>query len=453
MVQQISTNTFGCAKWIVSSDATQGTHTTIASALNSASSGDTIFIRPGTYTENLTLKSGVNITAFSDGYTPNVTIVGNCTATFAGTCTISGVRLQTNGAAFLTVSGINATIVNLVNCYLNCTDATGISFTSSSSSAVINCRRCDGDITTIGIALFSASSAGTLNFFYCKFENSGGSTTASTTSATLVQGDATQFTNPVNTSSTGALSFVFSSFFTQNLNATAITTAGTGTSNLTYCRIFAGSASAISVGAGTTVNARNCYIGSSNTNTITGAGTVVYSNLGFFPSTSTGTINTTTQTAFPSRYGIQSSSKQPAFQAIAAAQSNVTGDGTAYTVTFTATEVLDQNGDFDGTSTFTANVAGGYIFTVTLSINGITGSHTTGVCNLVTTARSYSIFSGSLASVQTGGNAFRISGSVFCTMAAGDTATVLLQVSGGTKVISVTAAASGVCSFGGVKII
>jgi pectin methylesterase-like acyl-CoA thioesterase len=61
----LSTNNYGPAKFIVSSSAANGTHTTIAAALTSASTGDTIFIRPGTYTENLTLKAGVNLTALS----------------------------------------------------------------------------------------------------------------------------------------------------------------------------------------------------------------------------------------------------------------------------------------------------------------------------------------------------------------------------------------------------
>src|ERR1043166_1875682 len=124
MAQQIvSTNTFTTAKWIVSATASDGTHTTIATALTSASSGDTIFIRPGTYTENLTLKAGVNIAAFiCDGYTPNVTISGTLTLTTAGTVSISGIRLQTNSAAVLAVTGSAASNVFLINCYLNLTN-------------------------------------------------------------------------------------------------------------------------------------------------------------------------------------------------------------------------------------------------------------------------------------------------------------------------------------------
>ena len=91
-----ATNRFATAKFIVDPTLGDGTHQTIAAALTAASSGDTIFIKPGTYTEDLTLKAGVNLAAYvGDGDTPNVEIVGKATATFAGTCSISGIRLTT----------------------------------------------------------------------------------------------------------------------------------------------------------------------------------------------------------------------------------------------------------------------------------------------------------------------------------------------------------------------
>ena len=78
----LTTGNYGPAKFIVSANVYEGTHTTIAAALTSASSGDTIFIRPGTYTENLTLKAGVNLCAYEcDGQTPNVTVIGTLIST------------------------------------------------------------------------------------------------------------------------------------------------------------------------------------------------------------------------------------------------------------------------------------------------------------------------------------------------------------------------------------
>lgn len=292
MVQQISTNTFGVSKWVVSPDATQGTHTTITSALTAASSGDTILIRDGTYTENLTLKAGVNLAAFiGDELTPNVTIVGKCTMTTAGTVTISGIRLQTNSDFFLAVTGSAASVVNLVNCYLNVTNNTGISYTSSSSSSQIACSDCKGDIATTGITMIVATGAGTASFTNCFVGNGGASTTPSSTSACQIAFFNGLIAFPCSTSGTGAFTSDHCSFNTGN--ATCITTSGTGGSVLQFTELQSGTASALSIGAGTTISAFGCNVNSSNTNAITGAGTLNFSDIAFFDSSK---INTTTQT-------------------------------------------------------------------------------------------------------------------------------------------------------------
>ena len=97
-----------------------GDFTTIAAALTASVSGTDIFIRPGTYTENLTLKAGVNLVGFKgDESTPNVTIIGKLTYTVAGTCTVSNIRLQTISDFFLAVTGSAASVINLENCFLN----------------------------------------------------------------------------------------------------------------------------------------------------------------------------------------------------------------------------------------------------------------------------------------------------------------------------------------------
>lgn len=59
---------------------------------------------------------------------------------------------------------------------------------------------------------------------------------------------------------------------------------------------------------------------------------------------------------------------QPAFLTYASGTlNNVTGDGTDYTIVYD-TEIIDQNNDFDGTSTFTAPVTGFYNFN---TFNGV----------------------------------------------------------------------------------
>ncbi len=93
-----SENRYETAQLIVAPTLTQGAnYTTIESALTDAVSGQTIFIRPGTYIEDLTLKAGVNLSSYDcDELTQNVTIVGKLTAIFEGKVSINGIRIQTN---------------------------------------------------------------------------------------------------------------------------------------------------------------------------------------------------------------------------------------------------------------------------------------------------------------------------------------------------------------------
>src|ERR1700676_4205216 len=102
MTIQNSTDLYANSVLIVDPTLGSGNYTTIGSALTASVSGQTIFIRPGTYTENLTLKAGVNLTAFGSDSSLNgtatVIINGTCTLSTAGTVTISSIQLQTNSA-------------------------------------------------------------------------------------------------------------------------------------------------------------------------------------------------------------------------------------------------------------------------------------------------------------------------------------------------------------------
>lgn len=390
MPQQLSTNTFTTAKWIVSATASDGTHTTIASALTSASSGDTIFIRPGTYTENLTLKAGVNLTAYgcdsSFNGTGKVIISGTCTFTAAGSVTISGIQLQTNSAALLAVTGSAASVVNLFDCYLNCTNNTGITFSSSSASSAVKARYCGGDLGTTGIGLYTDTASGTMDFRWCKFTNSGGSSTASSTSTANVGFTNSQIDFPLSTSSTGNIGLLHVQISTSTQNATCITTAGTGSSQFQFIHLESGTASAISVGAGTGVTLTQSLIDSTNTNALTGAGTINVSDVTFLNSV---VNNTTTQGSYYTQLGRSLASKQVAFLAMRSATVlNVTGNNTLYTPVYD-TEVYDIQSNYDNTTgTFTAPVTGKYVLFGQCYITGCTVC-TGGQIRAVTSNRTY----------------------------------------------------------------
>jgi hypothetical protein len=364
----LATNNYGEAKFIVTASAANGTHTTIAAAIAAAVSGETIFIRTGTYTENLTLKAGVNLVAWEpDGYSANVNIVGNCTHNTAGFVICAGIRFTTNNAAAITVSGSVGSKLRLVNCYISAANSTAIIYSSSSVDSSIQIFNCEGNTGTTGVGIYTHTAAGQLAFAYCLFTNTGGSSTASDTTGG-VGITYTSFSQPLSTSSAGSYNISNSNFNTSTQNVTAFTTAGTGTSFAEYSDFVAGTASAVSIGAGTTFNVIGpCGINSSNTNAVTGAGTLRLGTLLFAGSSSL--INTTTVTSYQTSNGISRSTLQPAFLAThSVAQNNITGNSTEVTPNFT-TEVFDQNNNYDGTNLFTAPITGRYQFNASLFIN------------------------------------------------------------------------------------
>ncbi|MFI0477770.1 MAG: beta strand repeat-containing protein [Candidatus Rhabdochlamydia sp.] len=539
----LTLNPYNCAKWIVDPTANIGTHQTIQAAITAASSGDTIFVRPATYTENLTLKAGVDICSFiCDALTPNVTIIGNSTFTAAGTVSISGIRLQTNGAAFLTVSGSAVSSVNLQNCYLNCTNATGIIFSTSGVGSRIRLLNCLGDLGTTGISYFTNTAAAFGSGFEsllikgCKFTNTGNSTTANDTSASITLVQDSMIESPLTTSSGGALSIQHSNIACGNLNTTAVTTAGTTANTIFLSNLLSGSASAISVGSGTSVAVYESVISSSNTNAITGAGTVTHGGNTFlvssnintttqiivsgdssstFGSANSGganvlTINNTSNTATSSAQlkvsvagataddptvlmtttttnwimGVDNSVTVPtadtfvisqgtalgtnnimsvatsgeinfplqsSFLAILTSSVNdQTGDSTTYTIVYNS-EIYDQNNDFDGTSTYTAPITARLLFTASVLFGGLGVANTSMAFNCVTSNRTYALFSCNPGVCMNSGNQLQLNGSTIADMDAGDTATIAVFVTGGTKVVDIVSggATSPRTTFGG----
>lgn len=296
-----STNRYATSQIIVAPTIAEGAmFTSIASAITYAAANGlkNIFIKPGTYTENLTLPANINLTGFTgDSITPLVTIVGKISCTDAGRRTISNIKLQSNADNILSVTGSAATAVNLQNCFLTISGATGINYTSSSSSSGIDIVDCAGDVAS-NHALFVSSGAGGIAFYRCIFTGSGWTTTASTTSVSVVSfNQGTTIRGALSCSGTGFFVFSQNSNINSSIaNTTTLTTSGTAITVINNAVFSSGTASAISIGAGTTVKITECSIDSSNANIITGAGTL---EAGLVKSNRTsGTFNPTTYTTY-----------------------------------------------------------------------------------------------------------------------------------------------------------
>lgn len=373
----LSTNNYGPAKFVVATSAANGTHTTLASAMTAASSGDTIFLR-NSVTENVTITPGVNIVSnLGSDNTPTVSITGKITMSGAGSSTIAGIQLITNSDFCVVVSGNSASILYLDNCYINCLNNTGISYSSSSSSSQVNLSFCDGDVATTGISLYSMSSTGTMNITEGYFTNSGASTSISSNSAGRVFIRSAYFLFPLSTSSTGGIYIQNSIIDSSSQNVISLTANGSGNGTVNETFFLSGTASAISIGA--TLNVSLCNVSSSNTNAITGTGTINNSGVSFIGTSSK--INTTTIAAF--NFGV----------------GGISFDGgtnvmSAYTVgTFTPTLV----GTVTGTTTYT-NQFGYYVRIGELvQIQGaVQGSAATGTGNVVLGAFPFTIKNQSL---------------------------------------------------------
>ena len=422
------------ARYIVSAGGTTdgANYTTITSAIAAAASVgtvQTIFLQPGTYTENFTLPENINLAAFScDALTPNVIILGKITCTTAGARSISGIQLKTNSDFCLSVTGTVATYVRLINCFVYANNNTAIQFTST-GTAKIELFYCKGDIGTTGIAYFAHSGTGKLLFVSCSFENNGSSSTASTNSSSTAGGvdfQGSYFNNAITTSNSAQIN-ADNTQFPQPIIAN-----GTTTGNISNSSLTGSTASAISIGAGATMGVYCSKIASTNTNAISGAGTINYSGLAY--SDTSVTMNTTTQVPTYMDLGKYRARGQPAFYAyLAANASNVVGNSSTPYQVLWDTEAFDQGGNF-ASNTFTAPVAGRYYFTACVRLQELTELMTYGDIRIVVggvTLLGASANIGVARTVSTTADTYCLVGSWFVNMAATDTAIIQIIVSGG----------------------
>jgi len=278
------------ARFVVDPTTDRGNYSTIQSAINAASSGETIFVRPGTYTENISGKAGVHLTAFiGDSNAGNVNIVGKISLS-SGTMYISGIRITTNGDYALQATSTAG--LTCINCTVIVSNNDGI---LNSGSGVISFNRGQVSISGSGYVFATNSGSGTTQFIYSSI---GGSpdNTAGTVSSGSLSFKWCFIGCPITSSSTGVIGVFYSDYNTSSSNATAITTAGTGTSTVQHTGFLTGTASSISSGSGTLVILEHCSFTTSNTNAVTGAGQVRY---GILTSYSSSVINpTTTQDSY-----------------------------------------------------------------------------------------------------------------------------------------------------------
>jgi hypothetical protein len=349
-------NSYGLAKWVVNPVAGLGTHTTISSAIASASSGDDIFITEGTYTENPTLKAGVNLIAFTaDAYTPNVIISGTVTASYAGAASISGIQLVTNGAAALNFTGANATSLSTINCSFNALNSNAI--TSTAASAALLMYNCISTVTGTN-QVFAITSIGGIGVMNSPLA---GGTAANTIASGAIN---------IYSSNLASMSFTTSSVGSINsfdtlFNGGTLTLSGTNASMIENCSFASGANPCIVVGAGCSVSIAGSQVTSSNADVITGAGSAAFAGLTFTGDSDT--INTTTQTLLIAQPGAQKVVIPPSYPYNMASQDTVVFASSATAANTINLPAAPSDGEIHTIKDITANAGTNNI---TISGNG-----------------------------------------------------------------------------------
>lgn len=274
---------YSLTPYIVGSDV-HSQYSTIGAAItafNLAGVPGNIYVKPGTYTENITLPVNCKLIAFDDGRVETTIIIGKITANYSGVSSISGFTLQTNSDFSVVVSGSNVTNLNIENCYIYCSNNTGISITNSNSSSFIYISNCTADFITLGTTLFVSSGSAILYMTSGLINNSISTVTPSSTSASNIFLIGVISNIPFSTSGTGSYSIFNSSINSSSTNTTSLSLTGTGTTNLFFSQLISGNSTALTIGAGSTASLSDSIINTTSANAISGAGTLFYTSINF----------------------------------------------------------------------------------------------------------------------------------------------------------------------------
>lgn len=245
-----------------------GDFTTIGDALSAATSGMTIFIRPGTYTENPALVAGVNLTGFGTNFgNPNTIINGECTFSGSGVVCLNNLSLQTNSNYCLSVTGTNNSVVNVTNCNINGSNNIPINYTSSGSSSSLSFYYCLGGSASYSIY----SSSGTdLSFDWCILSGSAGSAANTSAGTTFISNCV--FIASVESTSSGGVAIYNSIIGSTAVTINPITFNGTGGNSCTLSQIQC-NASSVSIGSSASaILALNTLASTNSSYAITGSG-------------------------------------------------------------------------------------------------------------------------------------------------------------------------------------
>lgn len=170
---QNSTNLYSTCAFIVDNTPGSGNYSTIADAISAAvlsTYTGPILIKPGTYTENLTMVAGVNLTAYVGGEEEIVYIDGTLTFDSIGTYSVSNLTISSPTRACVDISGEDECFVNMKNVSIIANNI-GVSFTNSNALSSLTISNSEITSTFDISLLFDFNSPGTISINSCSLYN------------------------------------------------------------------------------------------------------------------------------------------------------------------------------------------------------------------------------------------------------------------------------------------
>lgn len=371
---------------------------------------------------NFTLDNIGGTLSVSKGGTGATTLTDGGILIGSGTGAVTVTSQPTNGQLLIGSTGVNPVLATL-------TAGTGITITEGAGSITIDADN-NGTVTSV---------SGTLN----RITSTGGATPVIDIDSGYV-GQASITT--LGTITTG----------TWNGTDIAVADGGTGRGTATAYAVLCGGTTATgahqsiaSVGTSGQILTSNGAAALPTFQTpagdVSGPGSSTDNALARWNGTGGDTLQDST--VIVSDNGEMTNASQPSFFAsLASSDANETGDGTQFILGDTdvgtaLTEVYDRNGDFStGSSSgalFTAPVDGIYQFHGTITVTGLTSSHTQVIIQSTTAGTLVRLFAGNAANMRTNGNVCSWNFSWTAQMSATNTADLKIAVSNGTKVVTI----------------
>ncbi len=260
-----------------------GDFTTLAAAVAAATEGQSIFITPGTYAENITINKSLNFFSYTNSF--SVSNFGN--AQLRGVFNVTaGVSLYFEGMNFFSDSNYQficnsggQSIISIQNCLVYATGHKFFNFLDTTIVDLFNSSvLCGG-----AASLYDFNANATLNakdtFFYFNSE-SGNTINNNAAGSVMLQNCYSE--EAFQSSGTGSLSVLGGSIFNMEAcfpDQTALIFGGSGTNKMIDCWITAGIATAVVVNS--TATLLTSTITSSNAAAISGSSTVTIGDITF----------------------------------------------------------------------------------------------------------------------------------------------------------------------------